>query len=443
MNTSLTQSADTPPGPGIAIDSPAVSHQQRRRSLVSSTAGNILEWYEWSAYSVMSPFIAAAMFDSSNPASGLLAVFAVFAVGFLMRPVGGIFFGWLGDRIGRKAILLITMLMMAAACFAIGLTPGFATIGVAASVLLLLLRCLQGFAHGGESSASTTYVAEIAPAGKRGQWGSVSGVSIIGGSVLAFLISAVLTTWLGEDAMATYGWRIPFLLGGAMAIVVLWMRRSMHESDVFDAHQNADAPQKLSRKKITLITLRMIAFTSGLTCVNYVWMTYMTTFAIKERGMQADAAFWATMVGQLVCLASMPLMGKLSDRIGRKPMMFGFAVLAFVTTIPLTLMVGAAPWTLALPVAASLVMWAMCQSIYPAIQAENFPTYVRSRGIGFAYSISVALFGGTAPYLNQLFVSLGAGWMFSVYVMTLCVVSFVATLFFPETKGADLNKLKL
>lgn len=420
------------------------SLKDRRRSLFASTAGNLLEWYEWSAYAVMAPFIAAQMFDPKNPTSALLGVFAVFAVGFLMRPVGGIFFGWLGDRIGRKTVLVTTMLLMAFACFFIGLLPSFAAIGVWASVLLLFLRCLQGFAHGGESSTSTTYVAEIAPNHKRGQWGSVSGIAIIGGSILAFVISALLTGALGDSAMSEWGWRVPFYLGGVMALVVLWMRRNMGESEVFESQtEETRKSQQIPRKKLVLITVRMVAFTSGLTCVNYIWMSYMSTYASTQHGMDKAAAFWATAIGQIICLIAMPFLGALSDRIGRKPMMYGFATLAFVTTIPFALMVGSEPWTLAVPVALSLLFWAMCQSIYPAIQAESFPTYIRGRGIGFAYSISVALFGGTAPYLNQLFVGMGQAWMFYVYVMVLCAISFVATVFFPETKGADLNKLDL
>jgi MHS family alpha-ketoglutarate permease-like MFS transporter len=402
----------------------------------------VLEWYEWTAYSVLSPFIAGAMFNQDDPASAILSVFAVFAVGFLMRPIGGIFFGWLGDRVGRKSVLLITMLMMAAACFLIGILPTFATIGVWASVLLLVLRCVQGFAHGGESTASITYIAEIAPNHRRGQWGSVAGISIIGGSVLAFLVGAVLSSTLGEEAMASYGWRIPFWIAAGMALVVLWMRRRMNESEVYEqAEEVQHAP--VPRRRVAAMTVRIIALISGITCFNYVWMTYMTTFAISEKGMASNAAYWATVVGQLLCIIVSPFLGRLSDRIGRKPMYFIFSVLAFAVTVPFTLLVSKDPWTLSLTVGLALSIWAFANSPLPALQAESLPTYVRGRGIGFAYSLSVAVFGGTAPYLNQLFVSIDRPWMFNVYVMFLCAVTFVATFFFKETKGADLNKLEV
>jgi MHS family alpha-ketoglutarate permease-like MFS transporter len=305
-----------------------------------------------------------------------------------------------------------------------------------------VLRCVQGFAHGGESTASITYIAEIAPNHRRGQWGSVAGISIIGGSVLAFLVGAVLSSTLGEEAMASYGWRIPFWIAAGMALVVLWMRRRMNESEVYEqAEEVQHAP--VPRRRVAAMTVRIIALISGITCFNYVWMTYMTTFAISEKGMASNAAYWATVVGQLLCIIVSPFLGRLSDRIGRKPMYFIFSVLAFAVTVPFTLLVSKDPWTLSLTVGLALSIWAFANSPLPALQAESLPTYVRGRGIGFAYSLSVAVFGGTAPYLNQLFVSIDRPWMFNVYVMFLCAVTFVATFFFKETKGADLNKLEV
>ncbi|MET4637433.1 MFS transporter [Mycetocola sp. 2940] len=412
------------------------------KSLFASTAGNLLEWYEWSAYAVFSPFIAAAMFEPSDPGSALLATFAVFAVGFLMRPIGGWVFGLIGDRRGRKFVLLITMLMMAAACFLIGLAPGYAQIGVWASVLLLVLRCLQGFAHGGESAASTTYVAEIAPKEKRGLWTSAVFIAITGGSVLAFLIGAIITSIFGAEAVGEWAWRIPFILGGLLALVVLWLRRNMDESDVFeedaaDAALNATPPT--TRAQNVRIALKMIFFTAGVTAVNYTWGSYMTTFAITQRGMEASTAYWMSVIAQLICCISMPFWGMLSDRVGRKPMIFVFAIASIALTIPLTTLISDQGWTLLVAVGIALTLWAIPGSIYSAVLAENFPTRIRTRGIGIAYALSVALFGGTAPYLNQLFVSFDLGWMFSVYIMFLCVLTIVATLFMKETKGIDLK----
>ncbi|MET1044036.1 MAG: MFS transporter [Microbacteriaceae bacterium] len=414
----------------------------RAKSLFASTAGNLLEWYEWSAYAVFSPFIAAAMFEPTDPGSALLSTFAVFAVGFLMRPIGGWVFGLIGDRKGRKFILLATMLMMAGASFLIGFAPGYAEIGVWASLLLLLLRCLQGFAHGGESAASTTYVAEIAPREKRGLWTSAVFIAITGGSVLAFIIGAIITGLFGDEAVAEWAWRIPFVLGGVLALVVLWLRRNMNESDVFEdeVEEEGAAPVvKTSKAQNIRIGLKMIFFTAGVTAVNYTWGSYMTTFAITQRGMDSSTAYWMSVIAQTVCCISMPFWGMLSDRVGRKPMIFAFAIASIALTIPLTNLISDQGWTLLVAVGVALTLWAIPGSIYSAVLAENFPTRIRTRGIGVAYALSVALFGGTAPYLNQLFVSFDAGWMFSVYIMVLCVLTIIATFFMRETKGIDLK----
>jgi MHS family alpha-ketoglutarate permease-like MFS transporter len=412
------------------------------KSLFASTAGNLLEWYEWSAYAVFSPFIAAAMFEPTDPGSALLATFAVFAVGFLMRPIGGWVFGLIGDRRGRKFVLLITMLMMAGASFLIGFAPGYAEIGVWASVVLLLLRCLQGFAHGGESAASTTYVAEIAPKEKRGLWTSAVFIAITGGSVLAFLIGAIITSIFGAEAVGEWAWRIPFILGGLLALVVLWLRRNMDESDVFEedlVEAAVDATPPTTRAQNVRIALKMIFFTAGVTAVNYTWGSYMTTYAITQRGMEPTTAYWMSVIAQLICCISMPFWGMLSDRVGRKPMIFAFAIASIALTVPLTNLISDQGWTLLVAVGIALTLWAIPGSIYSAVLAENFPTRIRTRGIGIAYALSVALFGGTAPYLNQLFVSFDLGWMFSVYIMFLCVLTIVATLFMRETKGIDLK----
>ena len=423
---------------------PGMSESSKRKSLFSSVLGNILEWYEWSAYAVFAPFIAAAMFNSDDPVSALLATLAVFAVGFLMRPLGGVIFGHMADRHGRKIVLITTMLMMAGGSLAIAFMPTYGAIGAWASVILVLVRMLQGFAHGGESATVYTYVAEIAPKNRRGLWGSVVFVAIFGGSVLAYAVAGGVTTVLGADTMAEWGWRIPFVLGGLLAMAALYMRRNMEESEVFHAHK-ADAPAapakptKRSRSQITRAILLMIAMTSGITAAHYTWTSYASTYAITEQGMDPDTAFWITMVAQMIALITLPFWGMLSDRVGRRPMMIGFSVLMFAVSIPLNAMITDEGWTLLVASATALVIVAIPGALLAAVLAENFPTRVRTRAIGFAYSISVAVFGGTAPYLNALFNSLDLGWLSGAYVMVLCVCTAVACIIMKETKGMDLK----
>ncbi|MBB5748015.1 MFS transporter [Micrococcus sp. TA1] len=432
-----------------APDTAVAASASKKKSMIAATAGNILEWYEWSAYAVFAPFIAQVVFEPSSTAAGILATFGVFAVSFLFRPLGGILFGWLADRKGRKFVLVFTMLMMAGGSLIIGIMPTYHTAGVWSAVILLAARVIQGFAHGGESATSTTYVAEIAPPARRGLWSSVVHIAIVGGSVLAYGLGAVITTTFGDQAVLDWAWRVPFLIGAVAALGVLYLRRHMDESDVFEddtsvENSSGQVPEKISapawgRRRTVLVAVRMILFTAGITAVHYTWSSYISTYAISSQGMDPSTAYWVSLVAQCIVLVSLPLFGMLSDRIGRRPQVLVFAVASAILVMPLTAMVGDVWWTLLVPQTVALCLWALASSIFAAMQAENFPTHMRTRGIGFAYSMGVAVFGGTAPYLNQLFVGWGTEWVFHVYIMVLCLFTLLTTLMMRETRGIDLR----
>lgn len=412
--------------------------RSKKKSLLASAVGNVLEWYEWSAYAVFAPFIAAVVFDSSNPVSALLSTLAVFAVGFLMRPLGGIVFGRIADRRGRKFVLVTTMLMMAGGSLVIGIMPTYETVGIWASVILLTARIVQGFAHGGESATAYSYVSEIAPPNRRGMWGSVAFIAIFGGSVLAYSVGGGVTSVLSDSAVADWGWRIPFLIGAMLALVALYLRRSMEESEVFDA-QAADDGTRIPRRTVVRAVLLMIGMTSGITAAHYTWTSYISTYAITQKNMNPDTAYWMLVVAQLIALVSLPFWGMLSDRIGRRPMLFAFAGLMFVLQFPLTAMISSAGWTLLVATTVALLVVSIPASVLSATLSESFPTKLRTQAIGFAYSISVAVFGGSSPYLNQLLVGQGIGWAFSVYIMILCALTGIACMFMKETKGIRLE----
>ncbi|MFM1722792.1 MFS transporter [Rhodococcus sp. PAM 2766] len=412
--------------------------RSKKKSLVASAVGNVLEWYEWSAYAVFAPFIAAVVFDSANPVSALLSTLAVFAVGFLMRPLGGIVFGRIADRRGRKFVLVTTMLMMAGGSLVIGIMPTYDSVGIWASVILLAARITQGFAHGGESATAYSYVSEIAPPHRRGMWGSVAFIAIFGGSALAYSVGGGVTSVLSNDAVADWGWRIPFLIGALLALVALYLRRSMEESEVFDAQAADDGP-KIPRATVVRAVLLMIGMTSGITAAHYTWTSYISTYAITQKNMNPDTAYWMLVVAQLIALVSLPFWGLLSDRIGRRPMLFAFAGLMFVLQFPLTAMISSAGWTLLLATTVALLVVSIPASVLSATLSESFPTKLRTQAIGFAYSISVAVFGGSSPYLNQLLVGQGIGWAFSVYIMLLCAFTGIACVFMKETKGIRLE----
>lgn len=417
--------------------------QLKRRSVVASTIGNVLEWYEWSAYAVFTPFIAAAMFNSEDKVSSVLATLGVFAVGFLMRPLGGIVFGRIADVKGRKFVLIFTMLIMAGGSFLIAVLPGYGQIGVFASLILLLVRVAQGFAHGGESATANSYIAEIAPARRRGFWGSIVFVAIYGGSVLAYTVGGVITNVFSEAAVSDWAWRIPFALGGLLALVALWMRRGMVESDVFEADDQVEAvaPVPVDRGRVARAIVLVVLMTSGITAAHYTWTSYASTLAITERGMDAQTAYWATVGAQIIALVSLPFWGLLSDRIGRRPVLIGFGVLMGILQYPLMGMISDTGWSLFIASTLALLVVSMAGALLSAVLSEAFPTKVRTQGIGFAYSVSVAVFGGTAPYLNGLFNSLDLSWLSSGWVILLCLATIVAVVKLPETKGKDLNAI--
>ncbi|MFD0262384.1 MFS transporter [Kitasatospora indigofera] len=418
---------------------PVTTARSKRKSLLASTIGNVLEWYEWSAYAVFTPFIATAMFHASDTTSALLSTLAVFAVGFLMRPLGGVVFGGVADRRGRKFVLVTTMLMMAGGSLVIGLMPTYTSIGAWASLILLLARMTQGFAHGGESATANTYIAEIAPDERRGLWGSIVFVAIFGGSALAFSVGGAVTSVLSRSEVAQWGWRIPFLLGALLALAALYLRRSMDESEVFTDEKSNAETRPLSKGQVARAILLVIMMTSGITAAHYTWTSYVSTYAITQKGMDAGVAYWCSVGAQCIALVTLPLWGHLSDRVGRRPLMITFAVLMATLQIPLKGLIGSPGWTLLVAGSVALTLVAVPGALLSATMAENFPTRVRTQAIGFAYSVSVAVFGGTAPYLNQLFISLDVARLSNFYIMLLCAFTGIACSLMRETKGIHLQ----
>ena len=429
----------------------ATGNKNAIRSLAASTTGQLFEWYEWTAYAVFATYIAAAMFNNENPVSALLATFAVFAVGFLMRPLGGIVFGRIADVRGRKWVLITTMLMMAAASLAIGLLPTFESIGITASILLLLCRMIQGFAHGGESATAYSYVAEIAPPHRRGMWGSLVFVAIMGGTVAAYGIGGGITEFLSESAVAEWGWRIPFWIGAVFALYVLYLRAGMEESDVFDTAETiereggvktaSEVITTFSRSQLVRAIALVVAMVSGITVAHYTWSSYASTFAITQRDMDPGAAFWAIFGSQLIALLTLPLWGLFSDHVGRRPVIYIFAAGTIVTTPFLFGFIDDRPWTLFVASLIAMLFVAAAGSILSSFMSEAFPTRMRTAGIGFAYSLSVAVFGGSAPYLNAQFIEWDLSWMISAYIIALCVCTVIATSIMKESRGDDLHRV--
>ena len=416
----------------------------RLKSLRAVVIGNVLEWLDWSIYATFAPFIAKALFAPADPVSAMLQTLAVFAVGFVARPIGGIVFGRLADTRGRRLSLVVTMTLMAAGSLFVALTPSYAQIGVYASVWLLAARLLQGLSFGGETSASYVYVSELAPARHRGLWSSSVFASGVLGVITGSLIGVLLTRTLGADDLLAWGWRVPFALGSLLGVYAYFLRRNTLETEAFEAKAKAPpvASTPAQKRDAYVQCLRLFILLGATSVAYYTWLSFAAAFAITSKGIAAADAFVATTCAQVICLLVMPFYGRLSDRIGRKPLALlttlGFVVMSF----PLDSMFSSSPWSLFLVQSIALVLWASIAAIYPALMAEQFATGPRALGIGISYAMAAVVFGGTAPYLNTWLTANGMHWVFTAYTVGLNLLATIAVLTMRETKGIDLRSMK-
>lgn len=423
---------------------PAMSTRQRLRAIFGGSVGNLVEWYDWYVYSAFSLYFAQAFFPPASQTAQLLSAAAVFAVGFFMRPIGGWLLGRYADKHGRRAALSASVLLMCGGSLLIAVTPGYATIGVAAPVLLVLARLLQGVSVGGEYGASATYLSEMAGARHRGFWSSFQYVTLIMGQLLALGVLLVLQRTMSAPALDSWGWRIPFFIGAACAVVALYLRRSIEESSAFVTARAlvpgaAKAPSGLAALRAhPRAVLTVIGLTAGGTVAFYTFTTYAQKFLVNTAGFtKADATLVSAMSLSLFMLVQ-PLMGALSDIVGRRPVLMSFGVLGTIGTIPLMRALAEArtvPQALLLLCLALLAVSGYT-SINAVVKAELFPTGMRALGVGFPYAIAVSLFGGTAEYIALWFKNIGHEEWFYGYV-TLCAFGGLLVYWsMPETRHA-------
>lgn len=421
----------------------ATSKQRNRKVFFGIGAGNAMEWFDWNIYAMFAVFFAPQFFAGDSQASDLLKTLGVFAVGFVARPFGGLLFGLLADRRGRQFSMTVAVGLAAAGSLVIGLTPTHETIGTWAAVMLVVCRMIQGLAHGGELPAAQTYISEMAPKEKRGLWASLiyfSGtVGVIGGAVMAAVLSGVLT----DAQMSSFGWRIPFVLGGIFGLFALYLRSRLHETEIFSESSAESEESGVSlwtqMREHRGLLLRVVAMTVGSTVIYYVWAVSAPAYAISVHGVPASSAMWAGAAANLVFLVMLPIWGAISDRIGRRPVMISSGVLLIVLLFPLDWIIQGQAWQLFVAMAIALSLMAATASVGPAVFAEMFPTSIRAVGFGLPASLAVAIFGGTAPYLQTLFADKGIPGVFNWYALVLVAISVSTVVFFvPETVGKDL-----
>ena len=413
----------------------------RARSMLAGSAGNLVEWYDWYVYSAFSLYFAPVFFPSGDRTSELLGAAAVFAVGFLMRPLGAWLMGVYADRRGRKAGLTLSVTMMCAGSMIIACTPGHARIGAAAPTILVLARLLQGLSVGGEYGASATYLSEIATRERRGFWSSLQYVTLIAGQLVALSVLLVLQLVLDRAALSSWGWRVPFAIGGLLSVGVFWLRRGLLETRSFAAVKTEGLTRRSSALRLVREHPReaaiVVGLTAGGTLAFYAYTTYMQKYLVVTTGFEKETATRITAAALLVFMFLQPAVGALSDRIGRRPIMIAFGVLGTALTIPIMSALEKAkdPLTAFALVVAALVIVSGYTAINAVVKAELFPAEIRTLGVALPYAIANTMFGGTAEWIALWFKSRGLDQGFSWYVTLMIAASLVVYLRMRDTRS--------
>jgi MFS transporter, MHS family, alpha-ketoglutarate permease len=417
-----------------------ITTRHRLKSIFGGSVGNLVEWYDWYTYSALSIYFAEVFFPSGNQTTQLLNTAAGFGVGFIMRPIGAFVLGRYADRHGRKPALTLSVILMCVGSLVIALTPGYATIGIAAPTMLVLARLLQGFSVGGEYGTSATYMSEMATPHTRGFYSGVLYVTLVMGQLLSLVVLLVLQFFiLTPEQLHDWGWRIPFYIGALAALVALYLRRNIDETDAFKKASLAKEAKAghleiLARHPREVMTV--IGLTMGGTLYFYVFTTYMQQYLVNTVGLSKGDATLVSAASLFIFMLMQPAMGALSDRIGRRTMLIIFGVLALFTTVPLLSALEQASGLLAAFafVMTGLAISSFYSSISAIVKAELFPVEIRALGVGLPYSVAVSLFGGFAPLIGLWFKSIGhERWFY--WFITFCVFcSLLVYVFMRETK---------
>jgi MHS family alpha-ketoglutarate permease-like MFS transporter len=433
------------PGTSTGHDGAEAPHKLPMRTLIAASVGNAVEWYDWTVYATFSIYFATQIFPRENESLALIGTFATYALAFFFRPLGGSLLGRYADLKGRKQAMLLTIMLMAGGSLVIAILPTYAAVGWRAPILLLLARIAQGMSLGGEVSNASAYLAEIAPPNRRGRYSSFFYISTGTAVLLASLLGAFLASTLADEQLASWGWRIPFLIGAALGLVGLWMRRDMVETEQFEKNvAKAKAiknPLMQTLREHPKSVAQLISLTLLSTLCYYTFFSALTPFAVKGNGLNDGMVFWALSIGTAMFVVLQYPFGWTADQFGRKPQLLVWSSAIALLIVPISTLIQpeAGFGSVVLVFCFGLGLYAMKSSIAPAIMSELFPTGLRCLGIGTWYNLTVALFGGTAPLVIQWLSNIGHSSWFFWYVSFGAAVAFVATLTLPETKGSVLR----
>src|SRR5215475_7990056 len=408
------------------------AHDTRRRifAIVGASSGNLVEWFDFYVYSFCALYFAPAFFPKGDTTTQLLNTAGVFAAGFLMRPIGGWFFGRLADKRGRRYAMMVSVFMMCGGSLVIAVLPPYAEIGVLAPALLLVARLFQGLSVGGEYGTSATYMSEVALQGRRGFFASFQYVTLIGGQLCALLVLVILQQTLTTDELKAWGWRVPFVVGAVAALIALYLRKSLDETSTAANRQRSDAGTLKGMWKHKGAFLTVIGFTAGGSLIFYTFTTYMQKYLVNTAHMSAKTASNVMTAALFVYMLMQPVFGALSDRIGRRQSMVLFGFFATIGTVPIlhALRVVTNPASAFLLVIIALTIVSFYTSISGLIKAEMFPPEVRALGVGLSYAVANAIFGGSAEYVALWLKQAGSESMFYWYVTALCAIAGLVSL---------------
>ena len=434
MNSTAAISPSAPSDEATVLTTAA-----RVRAILTGSIGNLIEWYDVYAYSAFALYFAPAFFPSADPVAQQLSAAAVFAAAFVIRPVGGILFGWVADRHGRRRALMFSVLLMCFGSLLIAISPTHAQIGAWAAVLLVVARLLQGLSQGGEYGASATYLAEMADPKHRGFYSGVWYTTLIGGQLAAVLLLLVLQkVFLTPEELKEWGWRIPFVIGALLSVYALFMRRDMHETDHYNEAvslrpASGSFPALMAHWRELLL---VVGITIGGTSAFYTYTTYMQKFLKLSVGLDETHVTMVVVGYLVVALLLQPLYGALSDRVGRKPLLMWFGTLGVLCTVPLltALSQTKSPWVAFFLICCAWLIVSGYTAITGIIKAELFPTSVRALGVGVPYALTVSLFGGSVDAVALAFKQAGHESWFYWYATACIAVSLLVYASMKDTR---------